>query len=177
MFKKVLIATDGSDHASKAVAVGADIAAKYDAAVVLVHVQLHSELSEHLRHMAEVEGLAEPSGPSLERALASVPEGHFPANLTFAAEDTASSYKVLNAIGKQVLHRAETEARDHGAKNIASRMADGDPVKRILEIAEEEKADLVVAGARGLSDVAALVVGSVSHKLSHLSPVTCITVR
>ena len=47
----------------------------------------------------------------------------------------------------------------------------------ILETVEAEQADLVVSGARGLSDLKALMVGSVSHKLSHLSPVTCVTVR
>jgi nucleotide-binding universal stress UspA family protein len=177
MFKKVLIATDGSDHAAKAVAVGADIAAKYGAEVVLVHVLLRGELSENLRHMAEVENLADTVGPSLQQALAAVPEGRFPANINFAAEETATAYRMLTAIGEQVLHRAEQAARDHGVKKLSTHMEDGDPVKRILEVVEKEGADLVVAGARGLSDIKALIVGSVSHKLSHLSPVTCITVR
>ncbi len=47
----------------------------------------------------------------------------------------------------------------------------------ILDIAKSENADLIVTGARGLSDVKALVVGSVSHKLAQMSPVTCVTVR
>ncbi len=62
MLKKVLIATDGSDHGTKAVAFGSDIAAKYEAEVVLVHVLLRDELSENLRHMAEVEHLTAEGG-------------------------------------------------------------------------------------------------------------------
>ena len=48
---------------------------------------------------------------------------------------------------------------------------------RILEVAKDVKADMIVTGARGLSDLKALMVGSVSHKLTNMAPVTCITVR
>jgi nucleotide-binding universal stress UspA family protein len=34
-----------------------------------------------------------------------------------------------------------------------------------------------VTGARGLSDISSLLLGSVSHRLAHLAPVTCVTVR
>ena len=44
MLKKMLIATDGSDHARKAIRYASDIAAKYKATVYLIHVvpPLHS---------------------------------------------------------------------------------------------------------------------------------------
>jgi nucleotide-binding universal stress UspA family protein len=48
---------------------------------------------------------------------------------------------------------------------------------QVRECESVEKANLIVSGARGLSDLKGLLVGSVSHKLSHLSPVTCITVK
>ena len=38
-------------------------------------------------------------------------------------------------------------------------------------------ADMIVSGARGLSNIKARFVGSVSHKLAQLSPVTCVSVR
>ena len=38
MLKKILIATDGSDHARKAIEYASDIAAKYKATVYLIHV-------------------------------------------------------------------------------------------------------------------------------------------
>jgi nucleotide-binding universal stress UspA family protein len=69
MIKKVLIATDGSEHARKAVAVGSDIAATYGAEVVLVHVLLRDHLSEGLRHSAEVEYEAAEGGRTIHDAL------------------------------------------------------------------------------------------------------------
>ena len=38
MLNKILIATDGSDHARKAIEYASDIAAKYEATVYLIHV-------------------------------------------------------------------------------------------------------------------------------------------
>lgn len=38
MLKKILIATDGSDHARKAIGHASDIAAKYKASIYLIHV-------------------------------------------------------------------------------------------------------------------------------------------
>lgn len=176
MVKKVLIATDGSDHARKAVEFGSDIAAKYDAEVVLVHVLLRDELSENLRHMAEVEYQAGEGGQPLSEAIAAIPEGRFPVtNLQPKTAQTPGA--VLRAVADQILTDAERRAREHGVSRVSRQVEDGDPIKRILEVAKDAGADLIVTGARGLSDLKAMMVGSVSHKLSHLSPVTCITVR
>ncbi len=177
MINKVLIATDGSEHATKAVALGADIASKYGAGVVLIHVFLRNELSENLRHAAEVENLAAQGGQPLAKAIASVPFARYPANIQFSEGDGTTSDEVLRAVGEHVLDHAAEIAREHGVDKVIRRIEDGNPAKRILEAAYEEKADLVVTGARGLSDVASLLTGSVSHKVSHLAPVTCVTVR
>lgn len=177
MIRKVLIATDGSAHARKAVALGSDIAAKYGAEVMLVHVLLHGEVSEDLKRMAEVEHLAGEGGKPLAETFAAVPAGHFPAYVTFADEEPAATTGLLQAIGAQILDRAEDLAVQHGVDRISKRIEDGKPVDRILAIAKKEKADLIVVGARGLSALEAALMGSTSQKLSHLSPVTCLTVR
>jgi nucleotide-binding universal stress UspA family protein len=38
LIKRILVATDGSDHANKAIEIASDIAQKYDATIVLLHV-------------------------------------------------------------------------------------------------------------------------------------------
>lgn len=42
---------------------------------------------------------------------------------------------------------------------------DGRPASKILEVADREKADLVVVGRRGRGEVAELLLGSVSHEV------------
>ncbi len=179
MPKKVLIATDGSDHANRAVAFGSDIASKYDAEVLLVHVLMHNELSDDLRRMAEVEGLTAEGGQPLAKAMAEVPAGRFPASMSFSSDSAMTPDRVLRAVGNQILAKAENVAHKHGVGvgKVSKRIEDGKPVDRILELVESENVDLVVSGARGLSDIGALMLGSVSHKLSHASPVPCVTVR
>jgi nucleotide-binding universal stress UspA family protein len=177
MIKTVVIATDGSDHAENAVAFGADIAAKYGARVVLVHSLLRKEVSENLREMARVEHLAGEEGKAIANAISAIPEGRFPASIVFEEKELKTPYRVLEAIGEQVLKRAETVARQHGASEVDKRLEDGDPVNRILEAAEQEGADVIVCGSRGLSDFKGLISGSVSHKVSNLSPVTVISVK
>lgn len=176
MFKKVLIATDGSPHSERAVEVGADIASKYDADVCIVHVLLSGEVSEALMRLAEVENLVGYAPRSPSRAVGAT-EMATVGHQARTAEDEARSYRVLTAVGERILGTSESIAQEHGVRHVATRLADGDPTGEILKAAEEEKADLVVCGTRGLSDFRALMLGSVSHKLSHLSPVTCITVR
>lgn len=177
MIKKVLIATDGSEHAQKAVILGADIAAKYGGEVILLHVLLRNELSDDLRRMARIEHLTIEGSKPLSEAIANVPAGKFPAYVTFSEDPSSPPEDMLRAIGEQILDHAEDLAVKHGVTRVSKRIEDGKPVDRILDAAKTEKVDLVVSGARGLSDFAALVLGSTSHKLTQLSPVTCVTVR
>ncbi len=65
MFKTILVATDGSDHADKAIAVAGDLAAKYDANMTLLHVLLRRNAAvADLRKLIDVEKL--PDGPREE---------------------------------------------------------------------------------------------------------------
>ena len=53
----------------------------------------------------------------------------------------------------------------------------GRPADTIVAAAERDKADMIVMGSRGFSDLKGLLLGSVSHKVSHLAPCTCVTVK
>ncbi|MCP4382210.1 MAG: universal stress protein [Hyphomicrobiales bacterium] len=173
MIKNVLIATDGSEHANKAVEIGSDIAAQHGAEVILVHVLLRHELPDDMVRMAAIEHLAV-DGPVPSAGLLAVDI----ANIAGLRGDRpVLPEDAYSVIGGRVLEHAEAIARQHGAKDIVKRLEDGKPVDRILEIAKSEGVDLIVSGARGLSNLKALFVGSVSYKLAHLSPVTCVTVR
>jgi nucleotide-binding universal stress UspA family protein len=176
MVSKILIATDGSENAAKAVELGADLASKYGASVMLVHVLLRDHLSEGLRHMAEVEYEEAEGGRGLYEAISTLPDGRFPiANIV--AEDAQTPGKLLAAVAERVLDSAEAAVAAHGVARIERMVEDGDPARRIVAVAEDTGADMIVSGARGLSNIKALFVGSVSHKLAQLSPVTCVSVR
>ena len=61
---------------------------------------------------------------------------------------------------------------------VSKRLEVGKPAEMILSVAEEEKADLIVLGARGLGPVKELLLGSVSHRvLAHAHCPTLIVNR
>lgn len=172
MIKTILVPTDGSVHAGKAVQLAADIAGKYAARMVLLNILPQGPLPASLRHMAEVEHLGEtPSaGP-----VAAIPAGRYPASMALGNNDR--DREVYEAIGRRVLDNAKGIAKKMGVAKVATVVEDGDPVQRILDRAEQDEANLIVMGSRGLSDLKGLLMGSVSHKVSHLAKCSCITVR
>ena len=150
MVETILVPTDGSVHAEKAVAFAADIALKYGAAIILLHV------------------LSDPGSgrvPGEMRALARLE------HIRITERD------IRQASANEVLRHADTEARSHGATRIERVIEEGDPTRRILAFAKAREADLIVMGSRGLGDLQGLLLGSVSHKVGHLAECTCITVR
>jgi nucleotide-binding universal stress UspA family protein len=64
MFKKILVAVDGCSHARRVTEVAGDIAAKYGAKLVLLHVVGDGKVSAGLARMLEVEHLTEAEHPN-----------------------------------------------------------------------------------------------------------------
>ena len=106
MIKKVLLATDGSQHADKAVALGSDLAARYGAEVVLVHVLLRHELPDDMRRMAAVEHLAS-SAPLPSAAIPAVDLANI---MDMRGGRPTVSDAALQAIGERILEHAEQVA-------------------------------------------------------------------
>lgn len=170
--QSILVPIDGSDHALKATALASDLAEKYGARLTLLHVVPRDHITEEIKRSAEIEHVATSSTHSL---LADVPEGRFPASIRAGQEEPTVEF--LEYVGKQVVDSAKDVTRQKGLGEVNTIVEDGDPVKRILEYARQEKADLIVMGSRGLGDFQGLMMGSVSHKVAHLAECTCVTVK
>ncbi len=91
----------------------------------------------------------------------------------FARAEDLSRQEVV----ERIVRSASEVARAAGVKKIETDSASGDPVDGILAMAEKHKADVIVLGARGLSNLQGLVLGSVSHKVMHLTTLPCLIVR
>lgn len=68
-----------------------------------------------------------------------------------------------------VLERAAEIAR-RTCSDVEVHLQVGDPAAALLEVAENEKADLLIVGNRGMSGVKRFVLGSVPNKVSHHAP-------
>ena len=54
---------------------------------------------------------------------------------------------------------------------------EGDPADAILDVAEEEGADLIVVGNKGLTGAKRFLLGSVPNKVSHHAPCSVMIIR
>ncbi len=174
MFKKILVATDGSEHASKAVDLAVDLANKYDAHLTVMHVLMHGEPSEELVHMAEIEHLV-PAMTTNMPAVANMPASM--AAVAHEAQRIEISAQMMESLAETIISRAERVAKDAGVLKVETMVEDGDAAGRILATAARQGCDLIVLGTRGLGNLKGLLMGSVSQKVSHLSDCTCIAVK
>lgn len=153
MIKTILVATDRSEHARKAVTLAADLAEKYGSRLVLTHVANPKQLTYEALHAAQVEHLID---EDLRR-------------------NRDRETEVLMTLGRELLD--EARARIRNVPDVATRLEEGDPAKRIIEAAKAENADMIIIGSRGLNTIQGIMLGSVSHKVTQLAPCTCITVK
>ena len=85
--------------------------------------------------------------------------------------------KALADYAKDIVMVAKKRALDAGAKDVSAFVKRGPPARTIVSFAEQHGVDTIVMGARGTGDVESFLLGSVSHKVSGLSPVTCVLVK
>jgi nucleotide-binding universal stress UspA family protein len=175
--KRILVALDGSEHSDKALDLAADLAAKYDAELVLLHVLPDRPLSDAERHMAEVEYLDDiVTSAEMQGLLDTRGDPRLAADRLLAHSATVAR-RFREAVGRRLLDEERRRAAERGARSIQTVIADGDPASAILARAKDLPADLLVLGSRGLGEIKGLLLGSVSHKVAHLAPCTCVTVK
>ncbi len=156
MFKTILAAIDGSRHSMHAAMVASQIAHRYGAALVFVHVM--------------------GQGPMPKVELDEAEFGH----LSMGEQGRIHAEKVREvqrAEGAKLLERAAHGAEEKGVNPIVHELADGNPADVVLSQASRHRADLIVVGTRGLSEIGGLLLGSVSHKVSQLCKCACLMVR
>ena len=176
MFKNIVLAIDRTDHAAKATDVAADMAAQYGATLTLVTV-----LPEFWT-LSEVEAMpqAEEFSPEVKdgirqfhEATASHAGTRFPETIT----PGPAPISAIAALGEAILDAAEVKARNKKVKKIKRAAVTGHPAEAIVAVAKKARADLIVLGTRGLSELEGVFLGSVSHQVMHLAACPCLTVK
>lgn len=135
---RIVVATDGSENAARAMGYAAEIAKGVGATVIAVHV-------------------FEP--------LALL--GHLEPPVDFAAKEAEI---------RSVLHDDWCAPLAEAGIEFESKVVEGNPAKALVDTAREVGADLIIMGARGLSRVKEVLLGSTSTKVLHHAhvPVTVV---
>ena len=171
MLKTILVPTDGSECAEKAIELAADLAKTYGAKLIVLHAWQAGPVPDALRHMAEVEHI----GGRRQPVSAQVPLSNAP--VAAPVVEPAIDWRLMEAVGENLLHMAKCTAQEFGAESIETQLIEGEPIAEILRSIEANKVDLIVMGTRGLSDIKGLLLGSKSHKLIQLAPCPTLTVK
>ena len=172
MFKTILAATDGSNHAERAVTIAAEIASKFDAKLITLHVTMHGSVPPGFARMVEVEHMS-------ERARPQIPEfRNMSAGLTESlrnVNDGIDEHRYYEIVGNAILSESKKIAKKHGAKNAEAVIVAGDFAETIVDYASKNNVDLIVMGTRGLGELKGLLMGSVSNKVIQTSKPPCLT--
>jgi nucleotide-binding universal stress UspA family protein len=75
------------------------------------------------------------------------------------------------------LRAAAEAAEGAGLDRVGTHARQGDPADAILDVAEEQHADLVVVGNKGMTGAKRFLLGSVPNKVSHHAPCSVLIVR
>ena len=74
------------------------------------------------------------------------------------------------------LEDAAQEIRGLGVE-VETHAREGDPADAILDVAEEQGADLIVVGNKGMTGAKRFLLGSVPNKVSHHAPCSVMIIR
>ncbi len=137
MFKKILVPMDGSKHSDKALRYSIMLAEQFTSKIILVHVYTIPTVGA--------------VGPAMG-----------------ATSLTSEVVDAVQKSGEQILKSAEDNVkRSRKIKKklipVKSYLQQGNTVDQIVHIAKKEKVNLIVMGARGVSKLKEVFLGSVSN--------------
>jgi len=145
--KSILVATDASPAANRALALAIEMAVRHEAKLEIVHVIRDLQIPADLRGMAKVMDMAGARGD------------------------------VMMFVAEQVLSDARERAVKGGVAEVGTHVGKGDPAGAVIAQARRRKSDLIVLGTRGLSTTKGTLLGSVSRKVANLCNMNCLIVR
>jgi nucleotide-binding universal stress UspA family protein len=76
-----------------------------------------------------------------------------------------------------LLEQARQEGQDAGVEQVETFARQGDAADAILDVAEEQRSDLIVVGNRGMTGAKRFLLGSVPNQVSHHAPCSVLIVR
>ena len=174
MFKSIVVAFDGSLHSSRALEIGATLAAHEKTRLGIIYVidASHMKIPEDVRKMGEIEHIIEPVPSML------VNFENAPANMMSTMAQTSSdSEKAMFRYADFLVEQARENAEHHGAKDVEAKVVLGDPAEEVVAFARNRNADLIISGSRGFGKLKSMLLGSTSHKIAQLAECSCMVVK
>ena len=152
----IVVGTDGSEPADEAVRQAIDMASREGARLHLVTAYPDPQM---LRERTTI--------------WTNDPKGVLDSGRT---ADGAHIIIDLREVAESLVQRAAHDARSKGIE-VETHVREGQPAEVIIDVANQEQADLIVVGSRGLTGIKRYLLGSVSSKVSEHAPCSVMVVR
>ena len=150
MFNKILVPLDGSEHSKMALETAINVAKKFGGKITLINVYSTSFISSLSMYNEESEVVTAQEISRVAEAIRETRAG-------------------ILAQGKKTV-----EAED---LPVTTLLKEGHVVQEIVKTAREGRFDLLVVGAKGVSKIKEMVLGSVTEKVVRNAPCTIMVVK
>jgi len=145
VFQKILVPIDGSEHSAKALDAAAQIAEKFSGTITLIHV-----------YSVSVQPVMMPE-PSSSGSLG-MP--------ILTGTEVTKIIEAAQKVGNRILDDGEQRIKSDKVQ-VKKILLEGHAVQEIVRIATEDDYDLIVIGARGVSHMREILLGSVTDGVIH----------
>lgn len=152
MFDKIVVPTDGSELADKAVDHAIEYCRRTGAKMTIVYVRSPAPITEVVAFGDYGSGAA----------VAITPE---------------SVIERMERHGRELLDRVAQRARDHGVECETVLAVNEQPYRSIIETAEQQGCSMIFMASHGRSGVEALLLGSVTQKVLTHSKIPVLVFR
>lgn len=160
-YSKVLVGTDGSPTAMRAVTAASRLAKSLGAHELIVCA--HEPLSESERDQLA----ADPNDPLAQWGAGGAAKGT-PDEFRWKISGAAQA--------EDVLERAAERAAKEGVE-AEVRAPEGHPAEVLCQIAKDESFDVIVVGSVGMRGARRFMLGNVPHRVSHSAPTDVLILR
>ena len=150
MFKRILIATDGSKNGEKAAKAGIELAKLSGGKVIIVYV---ADIGKYMPSAGIISPFGGVSPDAIDNVVASIREA-----------------------GEKATLQVDELARASGVTSERL-IVEGNPASEILRIAEDDRIDMIVMGSIGKTGLEKFLMGSVAEKVVHNSKLPVLVVR
>ena len=150
MFTKILVPFDGSDHSQKALETAIDLAKQFDGEITLIHVYSVSIVMSLSMYYNE--------------------------SNVVASQEVSRLAETIREASAEILAKGEKMVKAEGIP-VETLLREGHVVQEIIKTVREGRFDLIVIGAKGMSKVKEMFLGSVSEKVVRNAPCTVMVVK
>jgi len=145
LFERILVPLYGSEHSLRALDIAVQIAKKFGSTLTLIHVY---SITAGTIMMPEPTTLSPPGVPVV------------------SSVEISKMAETAKKVGQRILEDAEQKAKAEGV-SVEKLLEEGHVVQEIIRVAKEKNSDLIIIGARGVSHIRELLLGSVTDGVIH----------